>query len=608
MNTGLLLPGLALLALAVVAVPFSKRAGLGGPIGYVLAGLIAGPSGLNLFSDPENIRHVSELGVAMLLFLIGLELKPSRLRVMRHSVFGMGSIQVFVITGLIWLIALYFGLSHATAMLIGFGAAMSSTALALPMLAERELIGTQAGRDALGILLFQDLIIIPALAFLPLLGPDTTGGASLAAVLPEKIALALGCIAVIVFGGRFLVRPLFVAVDFAKSRELFSATTLLIVIGVAALASYAGLSMSLGAFLAGVMLSNSEYRHEIQADLEPFEGLLLGLFFASIGMSIDVATLWRTPGQIALLVVGVLLLKIVVVYVLARAFKHDSSNATRLALSISQVGEFALVLFSAAGGLGLLAPEENTQLLLVVVLTMVVTPVLFSLSELFIVPVLGAVPPPEYDQIEETAPVIICGFGRFGQVVGRVLRMSGIPFTAMDDNAAQVEVLRRFGAQVYFGDPARHDLLLAAGAEQARVLVVAVAEVDKSLKIVEMARRRFPHLRIYARARNRRHAHQLMDYNAEVIVREIFHSSLYMSEQLLSELGMDTEAAARTIAIFRRHDEQMLIDQHAIYDDEGEMIQTVKQAATELDSLFQIDQKNRQRDGEESERAASKES
>ena len=229
-----------------------------------------------LFSDPENIRHVSELGVAMLLFLIGLELKPSRLRVMRHSVFGMGSIQVFAITALVWLAAVSFGLSYLIAMLIAFGAAMSSTALALPMLAERELIGTQAGRDALGILLFQDLIIIPALAFLPLLGPDMTGGAGLATALPEKIALALGCIAVIVFGGRFLVRPLFVAVDFAKSRELFSATTLLIVIGVATLASYAGLSGSLGAFLAGVLLSNSEYRHEIQADLEPFEGLLLG--------------------------------------------------------------------------------------------------------------------------------------------------------------------------------------------------------------------------------------------------------------------------------------------------------------------------------------------
>ena len=599
MNTGLLLPLLALLALAVVAVPFSKRAGLGGPIGYVLAGLIAGPSGLGLLHDPDNIRHVSELGVAMLLFLIGLELKPSRLRVMRHSVFGMGSVQVAVIAALVWVIAYYLGVPNSTAMLIGFGVAMSSTALALPMLAERELIGTLAGRDALGILLFQDLAVIPMLAFLPALGPDPTGGALLATVLPEKIGLGLGCVAIIVFGGRFLVRPIFRAVDLAKSRELFSAATLLIVIGVAALASYAGLSMSLGAFLAGVLLSNSEYRHEIQADLEPFEGLLLGLFFAAIGMSIDVAALWQRPGQIFPLVAGVLLLKIIVTYGLARAFGHDGTNATRLSLSISQIGEFALVLFTAAGAIGLLAPDEITTLLLVVVLSMVIAPVLFSVSERWIVPLLGAVPPPEYDQFEETAPIIICGFGRFGQVIGRVLRMSGISFTAMDDNAAQVAVLRRFGTTVYFGDPARYDLLLAAGAEQARVLVVTVAEVDKSLKIVEMARRQFPNLRIFARARNRRHAHQLMDYNVEVIVRETFYSSLHMTAQLLTELGMEKTVVDRTMTIFREHDEQTLLDQHAFSDDEGQMIQTVKQAAVELESLFRTDQENRDRDAKE---------
>jgi glutathione-regulated potassium-efflux system protein KefB len=606
MNTGLLLPGLALLALAVIAVPLSKRIGLGGPIGYVLAGLIAGPSVLKLFHDPENIRHVSELGVAMLLFLIGLELKPSRLRVMRHSVFGMGSVQVAVIAVLVWLAATWLGVTGWAAILIGFGTAMSSTALALPMLAERELIGTPAGRDALGILLFQDLIVIPALALLPLLGPNAASSGTLAEVWPEKMALALGCIAVIVFGGRFLVRPLFLAVDVAKSRELFSATALLIVIGVAALASYAGLSMSLGAFLAGVLLSTSEYRHEIQADLEPFEGLLLGLFFASIGMSIDVAALWQMPGQILLLVAGALAIKVIVVYGLARLFGHDSSNATRLALSISQVGEFALVLFSAAGALGLLSESEIRTLLLVVVLTMVIAPVLFSLSERWIVPAIEAGPPPVYDEMEETAPIIICGFGRFGQVIGRVLRMSGISFTAMDDNAAQVDVLRRFGAKVYYGDPARYDLLLAAGAEQARILVVVVAEVEKSLKIVEMARRRFPHLRIYARARNRRHVHQLMDNNVEVIVRETFYSSLNMTGQLLTALGMDETDIESTLAIFRRHDEKMLVDQHAFYDDEGQMIQTARQAATELESLFHTDQESRRQAREEAEQAVAK--
>ncbi len=306
MNTGILLPGLALLALAVIAVPLAKRAGLGGPVGYVLAGLIAGPSGFELFTDPDNIRHVSEFGVAMLLFLIGLELKPARLRVMRRSVFGLGSAQAAITTALVWGAARLLGISDPTAILLGIGAAMSSTALALPMLAERQLLGTPAGRDALGILLFQDLAIIPILAALPLFAPGAISGPSLAQEWPEKLALAAGAIAIIVLGGRYLVRPLFFAVDIAKSRELFSAVTLLLVIGVATLAGFAGLSMSLGAFLAGVILSNSEYRHEIQADLEPFEGLLLGLFFASIGMSIDVAAFWQQPGQILLIVAGVL--------------------------------------------------------------------------------------------------------------------------------------------------------------------------------------------------------------------------------------------------------------------------------------------------------------
>lgn len=593
MNTGILLPGLALLALAVIAVPLAKRTGLGGPIGYVLAGLIAGPSGFKLFTDPDNIRHVSELGVAMLLFLIGLELKPARLRVMRRTVFGLGSAQVAITALVVWGAAKLLGISGQTAILLGIGAAMSSTALALPMMAERQLLGTPAGRDALGILLFQDLAIIPILAVLPLFAAGGGSELSVAEEWPQKLALAAGAIAVIVLGGRYLVRPLFFAVDIAKSRELFSAVTLLIVIGVAALANFAGLSMSLGAFLAGVILSNSEYRHEIQADLEPFEGLLLGLFFASIGMSIDVAAFLQHPGQILFIVAAVVALKAAVVFGLARVYGHDATNALRLAIALAQVGEFALVLFTAAGGLGLMAPEENKTLFLVAVLSMVAAPLLFAAVERWAVPVLEAEPMPEYDEIEEVAPIIVCGFGRFGQVIGRVLRMRDIPFTAMDDNAAQVEVLRRFGAKVYYGDPARYDLLRAAGAEQARYLVIAVADIDKSLKIAEVARRNFPHLRIYARARNRRHAHQLMDYEVDVIVREVFHSSLHMTEQLLKALGMEQQDVQRTIEIFREYDEQMLKDQHAFYDDEGQLIQTGIQAAAELETLFRTDRQVR---------------
>ncbi len=274
---------------------------------------------------------------------------------------------------------------------------------------------------------------------------------------------------------------------------------------------------------------------------------------------------------------------------LARIYGHDATNALRLAIALAQVGEFALVLFSAAGGLGLLTPEENKTLFLITVLSMAAAPLLFAVTEHWVVPILTAEPALDYDEIEETAPIIVCGFGRFGQVIGRVLRMRDIPFTAMDDNAAQVEVLRRFGAKVYYGDPARYDLLRAAGAEQARFLVVAVADIDKSLKIVDVARRNFPHLRIYASARNRRHAHQLMDYEVDVIVREVFYSSLRMTEELLKALGMDEHDVRRTIEIFREYDEKMLRDQHAFYDDEGQLIQTVIQAAAELETLFHID-------------------
>ena len=588
MDSGFLLPGLTFLALAVIAVPFAKRAGLGGPIGYVIAGLIVGPSGLDMFDDPDSVRHVSELGIAMLLFLIGLELKPARLWVMRRGVFGLGGLQVVVTAAAIWLIARLFGFGDTTAILLGIGVAMSSTALVLPMLAERQLLGTPAGRNALAILLFQDLAIIPVLALLPLLAPQA-GDAATAASWPEQVALAAGCIAAIVFGGRFLVRPVFFAVDVAKSRELFSAAALLIVVGVAALASYAGLSMSLGAFLAGVLLSNSEYRHEIQADLEPFEGLLLGLFFASIGMAIDLTALWQNPGRILLLVAGALLLKTIITYGISRALGHDNANAIRLAVAIAQVGEFALVLFSAAAALNLISAEDSKTLLLATVLSMVAAPMLFGAVERWVVSALETPAARDYDDVEGHAQIIICGFGRVGQVVGRVLRMRQIPFTALENNAAQVDVLRRFGAKVYYGDPARRDLLLAAGAEQAKILVVAVADVEESIKVVEMARRHFPHLRILARARNRRHAHQLMDHGVDYIVRETFHSSLLLAEHLLRSAGVSDPDVRRTMSLFQDHDEKMLREQHAYYDDEGQLIQTAIQAAAELETLLSSD-------------------
>jgi monovalent cation:proton antiporter-2 (CPA2) family protein len=579
------------LVAVVVFVPVSKRLGLGSVLGYLVAGIAIGPAGIGLLTDAESTRHVSEIGVAMLLFLIGLELKPARLWIMRRSVFLLGGLQVAVTTALVSVVPNVLGFNWATSFVIAFGLALSSTALVLPMLAERELLGQAAGRDSLGILLFQDLIVIPVMALVPFLA---AGGVTAEAATDwQGAAIGAACVVAIFVGGRYLVRPLFYAADFVKAREVFTAAALLTVIGTAAIAEVGGLSMSLGAFLAGVMLSDSEYRHEIQADIEPFEGLLLGLFFASIGMSLDFTLLAKEPARIVGAVLLLLLIKGAVLYALARLNRHDHLGALRMAFAMAQGGEFALVLFGFAGTQGILPDLEMQRATMVVILSMAATPPLFMLLEKHVAPRL-AKSAAAFDEIaNEGAPVIICGFGRVGQIVGRILRVRDIPFTALDDSAAQVEVIRRFGGKVYFGDPARPDLLKAAGADTAKVLVVAVSEMEHSIRIVDAARRHFPHLQIFARARNRRHAHLLMERQVTEHVRETLHSSLKLTERLLAHLGLPEQDIRATIDTFTSHDERNLAEQFAIYDDERQLIQNAKQAAEELDGLFRSDRSNR---------------
>jgi len=586
MEHSFLLTVVVLLGAAVLAVPLARRLGVGGIVGYLAAGLAVGPSALGLVTDVENIRHASELGVAMLLFLIGLELKPARLWVMRRSVFVFGALQVALTAALLAGAALAFGLAPVPALIVGYGVALSSTALVLPLLAEHDLLGGPAGRDAFGALLFQDLAVIPMIALLPMLGvaAGSTG--------PAWPALAVGvaALAAIVLAGRFLTRPLFRAVEAAKTRELFSATALLLVLGAAALAAEAGLSMSLGAFLAGMLLADSEYRHELQADIEPFEGLLLGLFFVAMGMGADLAPLVAAPLATLGAAAGLLAVKAAVVFGLARAMGRDARAAARLALLLAQGGEFALVLFGFAAAGGVLPAAQAQWISLVAILSMMATPVLFAAGERWLAPRLGArESPPDEAMPEQAAPVIICGFGRVGQIVGRVLRIRGVPFTALDVSAAQIDVVRRFGNKVYFGDPSRGELLRAAGAAEARALVVAVDGVEESLKIVDLARRSFPHLAIFARARNRRHAHLLMDRGVDAIVRETFHSSLALTEALLGRIGLPAEEARRTIETFRAHDERTLAEQHAVYRDESQLIQSTQAAAAELETLLSSD-------------------
>jgi monovalent cation:proton antiporter-2 (CPA2) family protein len=574
-----------LLAAAAVAVPLSRRAGFGSVLGYLLAGVAIGPDGLGLVTNVDQIAAVAELGIVMLLFLIGLELRPARLWVMRRSVFGLGTAQVVVSAAVLALLAHGFGaLAWPGAVVLGVGLALSSTAIVLPMLAERDLLASRAGRDAFAVLLFQDLAFIPLIALVPLLG-----GAKV--VLPWRdVAVAAGAVAVILVGGRYLLPRVFRLVGGARVPETFTILALLTVAGTAELASVAGLSQSLGAFMAGVLLSESEYRHELQADIEPFEGFLLGLFFTSVGMSADLSLLVRHP---VILGVGLLILlatKIAIGFGLGRAGGHDTPTALRFAVALPQGSEFSFVLFAAAVGVGAMAEDVSQAATLVIALSMAATPLLFAASESLLMPWLRpAQREPVYDAIEGSAPVIIAGFGRVGQIVGRVLRTQGIAFTALEKDPGQVEVIRRFGAQIFYGDSARPDLLRAAGAETAKLLVVAIENTEENLQIVEVAKRTFPNLKILARARNRRHAHLLMDRGVRWIVRDTFLSSLKLAADTLEAMGLPAERAQRAVAIFRAHDEKLLLDTHAIYRNEQQMIQTTQQAADELRDLFEAD-------------------
>jgi CPA2 family monovalent cation:H+ antiporter-2/glutathione-regulated potassium-efflux system protein KefB len=465
---------------------------------------------------------------------------------------------------------------------------MSSTAIVLPMLAERELMKSRAGRDGFAVLLFQDLAFIPLVAVVPLLAERT---------LPEHVpwhdvVRAAVAIVVILVGGRFAVPRLIRVLGGARTREIFTTASLLIVAGAAFIASLAGLSMSLGAFMAGVLLSESEYRHELEADIDPFEGLLLGFFFISVGMSADLGLAYTHPMLLVAATGALLLTKVVICFVLALVSRQSMADAVRFSLALPQASEFSFVLFGAAVAVGALDSASAAMATLVAAVSMAATPVLFALSERFVIPQLEAEPAPDYDTIEAAnAPVIICGFGRFGQIIGRVLRMRGIAFTALERDPGQVDVVRRFGNKVYFGDPRRVDLLRSAGAERAKLLIVALDHMEDTLRVVEVAKRAFPQLKIMARARNRRHAFLLMDRGVDGLVRETYYSSLKLAETTLVALGVAPDDAARSVELFKVHDEQNLLDAHAIYRDEKQLIQSVQQATEELTALFEADQK-----------------
>lgn len=544
------------LSAAVIAVPLARKLGLGAIIGYLGAGIAIGPWGLGLVSQVQDILHFAEFGVVLMLFLVGLELEPQRLWSLRRPIFGWGSAQVLACTAVLAGVAMLWGVGWQTAVVAGLGLALSSTAIALQAIGERNLMPTTSGQAGFSILLFQDVAAIPILALLPLLG--TLGvGADAAAQTPRwleaiKIVAVIGGI---ILGGRLLLRPLLRWIANSGTPEIFTAASLLLVVGIAALMQLVGLSMALGAFLAGVLLAESEYRRELETDIEPFKGLLLGLFFMAVGMSIDFGVLWNSPGLMAAILLGFLGLKLVLIYGLACLMKLPFQERPVFAVLLAQGGEFAFVVFQAAAGARVFSPETASLLIGAVALSMLLGPLLLLATDKLLLPRYATRQGPPLDEISEPqqAPVIIAGFGRYGQIVGRLLLAQGIPATVLEHDADMVETVRTFGYRVFYGDATRLDLLRTAGAASARILVLAVDDAAQSLQIVDLAKEHFPHLHIVARARDVTHWNALRDRGVQRVERELFESSLRSGRSVLELLGQPPHEARQAAMRFRQH-------------------------------------------------------
>lgn len=579
-----------LLLAAVVAVPLTKRFRLGSVLGYLLAGVVIGPSVLRLVGNVDGIATISEFGIVLMLFVIGLELSPQRLWVMRRSVFGTGLLQVLATSVVIGAIAwALFGLPARTAAIIGGSLALSSTAFGLQILGERKEAGSAYGRQAFAILLFQDVAAIPLIAAVPLLaGSSARHGFDLTGAL-RTVAV----IVAVVVGGRYLLRPVFRFVARADTVEVSTATALLVVMGVALLMELTGVSVTLGAFLAGVLLADSEYRHDLESHIEPFKGLLLGLFFVSVGMSMQVGLLLRQPLLVLGLTGALLLVKGVLLWPLGRLVGGlERRDALRLAVLLASGGEFAFVVLKQAQEQGLVGARQGGALVLAITLSMALTPLLVALLAKLLGNDKANKPARAYDTIEAGAPrVIIAGFGRMGQVVGRILRAEGIPFVALDHSIEQMDMVRRFGNwnDIFYGDPARPELLRAAQADKAEVFVLASDDPESSLRVARVVRRQYPHLKIVARARNRQHVWRLMDMGIDEPVRETLYSSLKMTKQALVALGLPPERAADRVERFRRQDAELIKAQYLVYDDETKLVQTTREALADLERLFEAD-------------------
>jgi len=575
---------LIFLGAAVLLVPLFLRLGLGTVLGYLTAGSLIGPHILGWVKDYESVQIYAELGVVFLLFVIGLELQPKRLWAMKRNLSGFGGIQVFLCTLVFFLIGQAMGLSPAASFVIGFSLSLSSTAFALQTLQERKVLNTQQGRGAFAILLMQDVIAIPALAIIPSLG-----------VIVDSAPMTNWYGALLIIGGllvtsRFVMRPALRIVASGRSRELFTGVTLLIVMGVAFLMQKVGLSMALGAFIAGVLLSESEYRHELEADLEPFKGILMGLFFISVGMSVNWQLLLQNPVEILALTLGYVFIKGFLIFGVGKIMRLKNSPSRSLAIYLVQGGEFAFVIFGVGQASKVISAEWAQQWTLIVTLSMILSPFLIVLHDKYEAWSAKYSPLPQYDTIEnQQNPVIIAGFGRFGQVIGRILRTQNIGFTAIEKDSEQIELLRRFSQRVFYGDAARIELLESAGIKDAKYLIIAVDDMETANNIAREVRERFPHVKIFARARNRQHVFEMMDLKVQVIQRETFESSLMLTKSLLKDLGYAPERVKMMIERFRTHDNRMVEEQYKVRHDERTFLDVSRQGAEQLAQVLRED-------------------
>lgn len=576
------------LAAAVVVVLLSKRLGLGTVLGYLIAGALIGPCGLNLVRDVHETMHLGEYGVVLLLFLIGLELQPARLWEMRGAVFGAGGAQVGFTTVALAGIGIALHADWRVALVAGIALSMSSTAFALQVLGERKELPRPHGRAAFGILLFQDIAAIPALALVPLLGHNATPLEN----AWQRVVLVVGVLVITIIFGRYLLRPALRIVAEARDHELSAAATLLVVVGTSLIMHAIGLSMALGAFLAGVLLADTEYRHELEANIEPFKGILLGLFFISVGMSANLRLVVTQPLLVIALVLVLVVVKMLILIGIGRATNLDRRSCLSLAVAISQGGEFAFVIFGIAREADVLTPATSDLLVVIVTVSMALTPLLFIGLDALLRR-LAKSDERAFDEIhDEGSRVIIAGFGRFGQIVGRMVRLMRIRFTALDVNATQVDFLRKWGNKIYYGDAARVDLLRAAGAERAEVFVLAIDEMEASLATVKVVQQHFPHLKIVARARNRQHAYALLGLGIENVLRETFAASVEAGELTLEALGISSGAAREAARTFADYDEAQVRKVYHLRDDEEALLQSAKQYAAELRRIFEEDSRN----------------